>query len=121
MDRKLGLLRFREGWGREEDEGEEMVIDGGVAPGHLDGHLYLEQLLGEYAEAAAYLDVPEHDKARAPELAPYEYTAAVEYLHKAREVGGYARYHEAIEFGKKARDYSREAVKLSRERGARAE
>jgi uncharacterized protein DUF4398 len=65
--------------------------------------------------------VQEAKASRAPELAPYEYTAAVEYLHKAREVGGYARYHEAIEFGKKARDYSHEAVKLSRERGARAE
>jgi hypothetical protein len=53
---------------------------------------------------------------KAGELAPYEYTAAVEYLHKAREVGGYARYHEAIEFGKKARDFGHEAVRLSRER-----
>jgi hypothetical protein len=61
--------------------------------------------------------VQEAKASRAPELAPYEFTAAVEYLHKAREVGGYARYHEAIEFGKKARDYGHEAVKLARERG----
>lgn len=60
--------------------------------------------------------VNEAKTVRAAELAPYEYTAAVEYLHQAREVGGYARYHEAIEFGKKARDYGHEAVKLSRER-----
>jgi len=65
--------------------------------------------------------VQEAKASRAPELAPYEYTAAVEYLHKAREVGGYARYHEAIEFGKKARDYGHEAVKLARERGTRSE
>jgi hypothetical protein len=65
--------------------------------------------------------VQEAKASRAPELAPYEYTAAVEYLHKAREVGGYARYHDAIEFGKKARDYGYQAVKLSRERGTRAE
>jgi hypothetical protein len=61
--------------------------------------------------------VQEAKASRAAELAPYEYTAAVEYLHKAREVGGYARYHVAIEFGKKARDFGHEAVKLSRERG----
>jgi len=63
--------------------------------------------------------VQEAKASRAPELAPYEYTSAVEYLHKAREVGGYARYHEAIEFGKKARDFGHEAVKLSRERGTK--
>jgi hypothetical protein len=65
--------------------------------------------------------VQEAKASRAPELAPYEYTAAVEYLHKAREVGGYARYHEAIEFGKKAHDYGLEAVKLARERGNKAQ
>ncbi len=63
--------------------------------------------------------VQEAKASRASELAPYEYTAAVEYLHKAREVGGYARYHEAIEWGKKARDFGYQAVKLSRERGTR--
>ena len=63
--------------------------------------------------------VQEARSSRAPDLAPYEYTSAVEYLHKAREVGGYARYHEAIEWGKKARDFGYEAVKLSRERGSR--
>ena len=60
--------------------------------------------------------VNEAKTVRAAELAPYEYTAAVEYLHKAREVGGYARYSEAIEFGKKARDFGHEAVKLAQER-----
>ena len=65
--------------------------------------------------------VQEAKASRAPELAPYEYTAAVEYLHKAREVGGYARYHEAIEWGKKARDLGHEAVKLSRERHSAAD
>jgi len=60
--------------------------------------------------------VHEAKSSRAADLAPYEYTAAVEYLHKARDVGGYARYHEAIEWGKKARDFGREATKLARER-----
>ena len=62
--------------------------------------------------------VNEAKTVKAADLAPYEYTAAVEYLHKAREVGGYARYHEAIEFGKKARDFGRDAIKLSRERAS---
>lgn len=65
--------------------------------------------------------VQEAKASRAAELAPYEYTSALEYLHKAREVGGYARYHDAIEFGKKARDFGHDAVKLARERGTRAE
>jgi hypothetical protein len=64
--------------------------------------------------------VNEAKAAKAGDLAPYEYTAAVEYLHKARDLGGYARYHEAIEFGKKARDFGLEAVKLSRERATEA-
>jgi hypothetical protein len=62
--------------------------------------------------------VQEARAARAADLAPYEYTAAVEYLHKAREVGGYARYHEAITFGQKAREFGHAATKLSRERAA---
>jgi hypothetical protein len=65
--------------------------------------------------------VQEAKASRAPELAPYEYTAAVEYLHKAREVGGHARYQEAARFGGKARDFGHEAVRLSRERGTKAE
>ena len=60
--------------------------------------------------------VQEAKSARAAELAPYEYTSAVEYLHKAREVGGYARYHESAEWGKKARDFGYQAVKLARDR-----
>jgi hypothetical protein len=63
--------------------------------------------------------VQEAKASRAPELAPYEYTAAVEYLHKARDVGGYARYHEAIEWGKKARDFGHDALKLARERSGK--
>jgi hypothetical protein len=60
--------------------------------------------------------VSEARAVRGNELAPYEYTAAVEYLHKAREVGGYARYHQAIEFGKKARDFGAQATKIAREK-----
>lgn len=62
--------------------------------------------------------VQEAKASRAPELAPYEYTAAVEYLHKAREVGGYARYQEAARFGGKARDFGQAATRLARQRSS---
>src|SRR5262245_16246928 len=42
--------------------------------------------------------------AQAERYAPYEYTAAEEYLHKAREEAGYAEYEDAIEFGRRAEE-----------------
>src|SRR5258707_15332533 len=42
--------------------------------------------------------------AQADRYAPYEYTAAEEYLHKAREEAAYAEYQDAIEFGRKAEE-----------------
>ncbi len=39
---------------------------------------------------------------QADKYAPYEMTMAEEYLHKARELAGYAKYQDAIRFGKKA-------------------
>lgn len=44
--------------------------------------------------------------AQADRYAPYEYTAAEEYLHKAREEAGYAEYEDAIEFGRRAEDFA---------------
>ena len=41
--------------------------------------------------------------AQADRYAPYEYTAAEEYLHKAREEAGYAEYQDAIEYGSRPR------------------
>ena len=35
-------------------------------------------------------------------LAPYEFTAADEYLRKAREEAGYSQYQVSIEFGRRA-------------------
>jgi hypothetical protein len=55
----------------------------------------------------------------ADKLAPYEYTAAIEYLHKARELGGYSRYHQSVTFGKKARDFGHQAFELSRGKASR--
>ena len=40
--------------------------------------------------------------ADAEKLAPYEYTAAVTYLHKAREEQGYSDFEIAIDYAKKA-------------------
>jgi len=41
--------------------------------------------------------------------ATYEFTAAEAYLHKAREVNGYARYDAACEYASKSRDLAKEA------------
>ena len=42
--------------------------------------------------------------AQADRYAPYEYTAAEEYLHKAREEGGHAEYQDAIEYGRRSEE-----------------
>lgn len=42
--------------------------------------------------------------AQADRYAPYEYTAAEEYLHKAREEASYAEYQEAIEYGRRSEE-----------------
>ncbi|MEP6654189.1 MAG: hypothetical protein ABJA82_12570 [Myxococcales bacterium] len=57
-------------------------------------------------------------EANAAVLAPYEYTAAMEYLHKAREEGAYAEYQVAIEYGRRAEDLAQRARALAVERRA---
>ncbi len=47
--------------------------------------------------------------AGAPTAAPYEFTSAEAYLHKAREVSGYGRYELATEFASRARAKAEEA------------
>ena len=44
-----------------------------------------------------------------PKLAPYEYTSAEVYLHKARELQGYANFEVSIDFGRKAVKFANEA------------
>ena len=61
--------------------------------------------------------------AQADRYAPYEYTAAEEYLHKAREEASYAEYQDAIEFGVKAEELANKGraiavAKLSQSAGA---
>ena len=41
--------------------------------------------------------------------APYEFTAAEAYLHKAREEQGYSDYEVSIDFGTKAVKFAKEA------------
>ena len=51
--------------------------------------------------------------ADAQKLAPYEYTAADAYLHKAREEQGYADYEVSIGFAQKALDFAKQAKEIS--------
>ncbi|MGA9521863.1 MAG: DUF4398 domain-containing protein [Myxococcaceae bacterium] len=51
--------------------------------------------------------------ANAEKYAPYEFTAARLYLHKAREEVGYSDYDVALDFAKKASKYANEAKKRS--------
>jgi hypothetical protein len=51
--------------------------------------------------------------AEAEKQAPFEYTAAEEYLHKAREEQSYADYEVSIDFARKARDCARLARQIS--------
>jgi hypothetical protein len=51
--------------------------------------------------------------ANADKLAPYEFTTAELYLHKAREEAGYSDYQAAIRFGKKAELMARKARRIA--------
>lgn len=59
--------------------------------------------------------------ARAERYAPYWYTLAVEYLHKAREEASYADFQAANRFGQRAEEAARRAREIAVERAARAE
>ena len=48
--------------------------------------------------------------AEADKHAVYEYTAATEYLHKAREEQGYADFGPAIELAQKAQDFAQRSI-----------
>jgi hypothetical protein len=62
--------------------------------------------------------VKQAKQAQAAELAPYEYTLAVETMMKARELAGYARFQEAVHYGKESVKYGREAEGLALTHGA---
>src|SRR5678816_4284408 len=60
---------------------------------------YISQVGNKAASAVSSAKLAQADR-----YAPYEYTAAEEYLHKAREEAGYAEYEDAIEFGRRAEE-----------------
>lgn len=51
--------------------------------------------------------------ADASKLAPFEFTAAEAYLHKAREEQGYADFEVSIDFAQKALKFAKEAKQKS--------
>lgn len=53
---------------------------------------------------------------KADKYAPYHFTLAVEFLHKAREEAASADYQAANEFGRRSSSAAREARKLAIER-----
>ena len=61
----------------------------------------------------AAMEVAAARSAGADKLAPYEFTTAELYLHKAREEAGYADYQAAIRFGKRAEIMARKARRLA--------
>jgi hypothetical protein len=54
--------------------------------------------------------------ASAEKYAPFEYTAALEYLHKAREEEGYADHEAAVKFGRLAKEHAEKAKKIAIEK-----
>lgn len=54
----------------------------------------------------------------AERMAPYEYTAASEYLRRSQELAGYARFQDANAFAQRAREHAKKAkeVAMTRER-----
>jgi hypothetical protein len=65
---------------------------------------YINQVSSRAASAVSAAKL-----ASAERYAPYEYTAAQEYLHKAREEAGHAEYEDAIDYGHKAEDLANRA------------
>ncbi len=59
--------------------------------------------------------------AGAAAAAPYEFTSAEAYLHKAREVAGHARYEAASLFAERSAGFSRVARKKAIEASNKAQ
>jgi Domain of unknown function (DUF4398) len=76
---------------------------------------YISQVGNKAASAVSSAKLAQADR-----FAPYEYTAAEEYLHKAREEAGYAEYQDAIEFGRKAEDFANRARAIAVSKQAEA-
>jgi hypothetical protein len=86
------------------------LIAAGVATGCGPGR-YLANTPGVAAK-----EVAQAEKLDAARHAPYETTAAREYLHKARELAGHARYQEAVRYAREATRLAKAAQALAKEK-----
>lgn len=76
----------------------------------------------EYISTVTFQATKAVDRARkagAEGRAPYEYTMASQYLHKARDLAGYSRYQEAVAFGKSSLEWGRKAEAMCVEKSSR--
>jgi hypothetical protein len=65
---------------------------------------YINQVGNKAASAVSAAKLASADR-----YAPYEYTAAEEYLHKAREEAGHAQYQDSIDYGRKSEELANRA------------
>jgi hypothetical protein len=72
---------------------------------------YINQVGNRAASAVSAAKLAQADR-----YAPYEFTGAEEYLHKAREEAGYAQYQDAIEFGRRAEELANRARAIAVEK-----
>ena len=78
-----------------------------IAAGSLAGCGPVEYINQVSFKAASALAAAK--EAQADRYAPYEYTKAESYLHKAREEAAYAQYQDSIEYGRKAEEQAHKA------------
>lgn len=67
-------------------------------------------IISTYLIVSAQADLEGAKAAEAEKYAVYEYTAADQYLHKAREEQGYADFGPSIDFAYKAQDLAAKAL-----------
>jgi hypothetical protein len=67
-------------------------------------------IISSYLIISAQADLDGAKAAEAEKYAVYEYTAASEYLHKAREEQGYADFGPAIDYAGKAHELAQKAT-----------
>ena len=72
---------------------------------------YINQVGNKAASAVSAAKLAQADR-----YAPYEFTGAEEYLHKAREEAGYAQYQDAIEYGRRAEELATRARAIAVEK-----
>lgn len=80
-----------------------MILGAGCGP--------IEYIVYVPADAAGAIAEAKH--LGADKYAPYEITAAEQYIYKARELAGYARFQSSVGFGRKAGTNARKAREIS--------